>query len=45
MEVLAELSQVQVKRLPGTLGVHEEYAVTLAKVTLPFLDLNPSQSS
>jgi pimeloyl-ACP methyl ester carboxylesterase len=37
MEALAELPDVQVKRLPGTLGLYEEYAVEVAELVLPFL--------
>lgn len=37
MEVLAELPGVQVKRLPGTLGLHEEFAAEVAELILPFL--------
>jgi pimeloyl-ACP methyl ester carboxylesterase len=37
MEVLAELPGVQIKRLSGTLGLHEEFATEVAEVTLPFL--------
>ncbi|MFM7447601.1 MAG: alpha/beta fold hydrolase [Leptolyngbyaceae cyanobacterium] len=37
MEVLAELPDVQVKRLPGTLGMHEEFAAEIAEAILPFL--------
>jgi pimeloyl-ACP methyl ester carboxylesterase len=37
MEVLAELPGVQVERLSGTLGMHEECATEVAKAVLPFL--------
>ena len=37
MEALAALPQIQVKRLPGTLGVHEEYASEVAAIAVPFL--------
>jgi hypothetical protein len=37
MEALAELPAVQVKRLPGTLGMHEEYATEIAAAITPFL--------
>lgn len=37
MEVLAELPGVQIKRFPGTLGMHEEYAAEIAEAILPFL--------
>jgi pimeloyl-ACP methyl ester carboxylesterase len=38
MEALAKLPGLQVKQLPGTLGLHEEYAVEVAEVVLPFLN-------
>jgi pimeloyl-ACP methyl ester carboxylesterase len=46
MEALAELPEVQVKRLPGTLGMHEEFANEVAEAVLPFLDasINPRSS-
>ncbi|NJR62230.1 MAG: alpha/beta hydrolase [Cyanobacteria bacterium CRU_2_1] len=37
MEALTELPGVQVKRLPGTLGMHEEFAAEIAAAVLPFL--------
>lgn len=37
MEALATLPQIQVKRLPGTLGLHEEYASEVATIAVPFL--------
>jgi hypothetical protein len=37
MEVLAKRPEVFVKRLPGTLGMHEEYATEVAEMILPFL--------
>lgn len=37
MEALAALPQIQVKRLPGTLGLHEEYASEVGAIALPFL--------
>lgn len=37
MEALAGLPGVQLKRLPGTLGLHEEFATEVAEVVLPFL--------
>lgn len=37
MEALAALPQIQVKRLPGTLGLHEEYASEVATIAVPFL--------
>ncbi|MGF1604368.1 MAG: alpha/beta fold hydrolase [Thermosynechococcaceae cyanobacterium] len=40
MEALAELPAVQINRLPGTLGMHEEYAAEVAEAVLPFLDVS-----
>lgn len=37
MEILTEQPGVQIERLPGTLGLHEEFAAEMAKVILPFL--------
>lgn len=37
MEVLASIPGVQVQRLPGTLGLHEEFASEVAAIVLPFL--------
>jgi pimeloyl-ACP methyl ester carboxylesterase len=37
MEALAELPGLIIKRLPGTLGLHEEYAAEVAEMVLPFL--------
>jgi pimeloyl-ACP methyl ester carboxylesterase len=37
MEILATLSQLQISKLSGTLGIHEEFAAEVAKVALPFL--------
>lgn len=37
MEALAALPQIQVKRLAGTLGLHEEYASEVATIAVPFL--------
>ncbi len=37
MEALAEVPGVQVEHLPGTLGLHEEYAAEVAAVVQPFL--------
>jgi pimeloyl-ACP methyl ester carboxylesterase len=37
MEILATLPNIQIGRLPGTLGVHEELAAEVAKLILPFL--------
>lgn len=38
LEVLAHFSGVQVYRMPGSLGLHEEYPTLLAEGFLPFLD-------
>lgn len=38
VEVLAHFSGVQVHRMPGSLGLHEEYPDELAEGILPFLD-------
>lgn len=38
LEVLAHFSAVQVYRMPGSLGLHEEYPDKLADGLLPFLD-------
>ncbi|WP_446862582.1 MULTISPECIES: alpha/beta fold hydrolase [unclassified Phormidesmis] len=38
VEVLAHFSGVQVHRMPGSLGLHEEYPEELAQGILPFLD-------
>jgi hypothetical protein len=38
VEVLAHFSGVQVHRMPGSLGLHEEYPDKLAEGILPFLD-------
>jgi pimeloyl-ACP methyl ester carboxylesterase len=37
MEALAELPGIQSARLPGSLGLHEEYASEVAAIVLPFL--------
>lgn len=37
MEALAELPGIQRDRLPGSLGLHEEYADEVAAIVLPFL--------
>jgi pimeloyl-ACP methyl ester carboxylesterase len=37
MEALADLPVVQIKRLPGSLGLHEEYGTEVAALVLPFL--------
>ena len=36
MEVLAKLPQIQEQRVPGTLGVYEEYAVDVSHIALAF---------
>lgn len=38
MEVVAHFSAVQVHRMPGSLGLHEEFPEQLAEGILPFLD-------
>jgi pimeloyl-ACP methyl ester carboxylesterase len=38
VEILAHFSSVQVHRMPGSLGLHEEYPKQLAEGILPFLD-------
>jgi pimeloyl-ACP methyl ester carboxylesterase len=37
MEALAELPGIQSDRIPGSLGLHEEYADEVAAIILPFL--------
>ncbi|MBW4472135.1 MAG: alpha/beta hydrolase [Stenomitos rutilans HA7619-LM2] len=37
MDALAACANVQSVRLPGSLGLHEEYAAEVAQLTLPFL--------
>ncbi|MBE9178283.1 alpha/beta hydrolase [Oculatella sp. LEGE 06141] len=37
MEAIAQLADVASKRLPGSLGIHEEYAVEVAGAIRPFL--------
>jgi pimeloyl-ACP methyl ester carboxylesterase len=37
MEALIGLPGVQVQKLPGTLGMHEEYAAEVTRAVLPFL--------
>lgn len=37
MEVLAALPNIQIQRLPGSLGLHEEYATEVASTILPLL--------
>jgi pimeloyl-ACP methyl ester carboxylesterase len=37
MEALAKLPGIQSSRLPGSLGLHEEYANEVAAIVLPFL--------
>ncbi|HEY9908732.1 MAG TPA: alpha/beta hydrolase [Thermosynechococcaceae cyanobacterium] len=38
MEVLAHFTAVQVYRMPGSLGLHEEYPEALGEAVLPFLN-------
>ncbi|MCY7322851.1 MAG: alpha/beta hydrolase, partial [Phormidesmis sp. CAN_BIN36] len=38
VEVVAVFSVVQVHRMPGSLGLHEEYPEQLAEGMLPFLE-------
>ncbi|MBW4541894.1 MAG: alpha/beta hydrolase [Myxacorys chilensis ATA2-1-KO14] len=38
VEILAHFSSVQVHRMPGSLGLHEEYPEQLAEGILPFLE-------
>jgi pimeloyl-ACP methyl ester carboxylesterase len=45
MEVIVHFSGVQVYRMPGTLGLHEEYADDLMAGILPFLHKFLSQKS
>lgn len=40
MEVLTRLPGIQIQRLPGTLGMHEEFAAEVAQVVFPFLTLH-----
>jgi pimeloyl-ACP methyl ester carboxylesterase len=40
MEVLTELPGIKIQRLPGTLGMHEEFAAEVAQVVFPFLTLH-----
>ncbi|MBD1871428.1 alpha/beta hydrolase [Cyanobacteria bacterium FACHB-471] len=40
MEVIAAQPNVQSQRLPGSLGLHEEYAAEVAAIALPFLTTN-----
>jgi hypothetical protein len=37
MEALAELPGVEARRLPGALGLHEEYPKQVVEAALPFL--------
>lgn len=37
MEVLAALPNIQIQRLTGSLGLHEEYATEVASIILPLL--------
>jgi pimeloyl-ACP methyl ester carboxylesterase len=39
MEALAKLSNIQSVMLPGTLGMHEEYADEIGAIALPFLQV------
>jgi ribosomal protein L30E len=39
MEAMAELEQVQTVRLPGTLGIHEEFPEAVTEAMKKFLDL------
>lgn len=41
MEVFVALPQIQVKRLPGTLGLHEEYANEVGDIALAFCQSKP----
>jgi pimeloyl-ACP methyl ester carboxylesterase len=43
VEILAHFTAVQVHRMPGALGLHEEYPQALADRILPFLDKYLSQ--
>lgn len=38
MEAVAAIPRIQTHTLPGTLGLHEEYAAEVATVALPFLN-------
>ncbi|PIG91188.1 alpha/beta hydrolase [Gloeocapsopsis sp. IPPAS B-1203] len=38
MEAVAAVPGIQTQTLPGTLGLHEEYAAEVAEVVLPFLN-------
>jgi pimeloyl-ACP methyl ester carboxylesterase len=40
MDALAQIASVQTQRLPGTLGLHEEFATAVAAAIAPFLGLN-----
>jgi len=42
MEALAELPGVQVKRFPGTLGLHEEFAAEVTEAGFAFLTHPPT---
>jgi hypothetical protein len=37
MESIAALANIQSQHLPGSLGLHEEYASEVAALVLPFL--------
>ena len=46
MEAIAELREIETVRLPGTLGIHEEYPEAVAQAILKFLlSNNPRASS
>jgi hypothetical protein len=45
MEAIAELPNVQTHRLPGSLGLHEEYAAEVGAIALPFLTANHNATS
>lgn len=45
MEVMAAVPGVESLTLPGTLGMHEEYAAEVAEAVLPFLDTKASTAS
>jgi pimeloyl-ACP methyl ester carboxylesterase len=45
MEAIAELPNVQTHRLPGSLGLHEEYAAEVGAIALPFLTASHNATS
>ncbi len=45
MEAMAAVPGIQSLTLPGTLGMHEEYAAEVAEAVLPFLDARASAAS